>query len=136
MWITAVADDPWPIFPWPIAVYNSHGVLCKDVFHAIFQNFQKFLTKKEVSLFSQFKRQMVEGAFNIRRDSKLMGKVWDDQDGLRRIDYLVDKVMFRGLEPTVNRGGSWMLFLGPTGPEEEINESIVPHLRDYEPSGV
>jgi hypothetical protein len=122
MWITAVADDPYPVFPWPVAVYNKRGVLCKDVFHAIFQNFQRFLTKQEVDKFTSFKSKLVEEAFNQRREAGLMGRVWDDQDGLRRIDYFADKVMFRGLEPSMNRGGSWILFLGPPAPEDKFDD--------------
>lgn len=120
MYITAVGDDPYAEFPWPLAVYNPKGVLCKDVFHAVFQNFQRFLKREEVDKFIKFKTKLVEEAFNQRREGGLMGRVWDDQDGLRRIDYFADKVMFRGLEPSPNRGGSWTMFLGPPGPEEEM----------------
>jgi hypothetical protein len=124
MWITAVADDPFPVFPWPVAVYNKRGVLCRDVFHALYQNFQRFLTKQEVNKFPKFKAKLVEEAFKQRMATRqgMLDKENDDhQDGLRRIDYFADKVMFRGLEPSMDRGGSWILFLGPHGPEEDLD---------------
>lgn len=33
-------------------------------------------------------------------------------DGARRIDYLGERVMFRGLEPSPAKDGTWMLFVG------------------------
>jgi len=36
-----------------------------------------------------------------------------NNDGLRRVDYMGDRVMFRGLEPSPRKDGTWMLFLGP-----------------------
>jgi hypothetical protein len=127
MFISAVADDPSPVFPWPVRVTNPRGVLCIDVFRAVHKNFQAYLTKEEVSKFSTFKLRMVEGACSHRRESRLMGREWsDDEDGLRRVDYLVDRVMFRGLEPSRIEGGSWVLHVGPPGPEEEFDVPYIP----------
>jgi len=127
MLISAVADDPFPVFPWPVLVRNPRGVLCIDVFRAVHKNFQAYLTKNEVSKFSAFKLKMVEEACNQRREGRLMGREWnDDEDGLRRVDYLVDRVMFRGLEQSKLGGGSWVLHLGPPGPEEQFDAPYIP----------
>jgi hypothetical protein len=127
MLVSAVADDPFPVFPWPVLVRNPRGVLCIDVYRAVHKNFQAYLTKDEVSKFSAFKLRMVEEACSQRRESRLMGREWnDDEDGLRRVDYLVDRVMFRGLEPSKIGGGSWVLHLGPPGPEEKFDGPYMP----------
>jgi len=127
MLISAVADDPFPVFPWPVLVRNPRGVLCVDVFRAVHKNFQAYLTKAEVSKFSAFKLRMVEEACSQRRESRLMGREWnDDEDGLRRVDYLVDRVMFRGLDASTIGGGSWVLHLGPPGPEEKFDGPYMP----------
>ncbi|KAH7887212.1 hypothetical protein F5I97DRAFT_1807635 [Phlebopus sp. FC_14] len=117
MHVVGVADDPAPIFPWPIMVRNERGITCGDVFQAISSNFQEHVTVEEYNGWSGRRRDLAARAYQKRvhepldwtRPHEIPGR----NDGLRRIDYMGDKVMFRGLEPSPWRDGTWIMFVGP-----------------------
>ncbi|KAJ6615768.1 hypothetical protein B0H10DRAFT_1879625 [Mycena sp. CBHHK59/15] len=102
MYINAIADED---FRWPIMVANHRGIKIKDVFDAIWANFQQYVSQDEYQTWSPARRRRSELEYEIRDGAKT-------NDGLRRIDYLCGQVYFRGLAPNPNREG-WMLFLGP-----------------------
>lgn len=109
MYINAVADDTAPHFPWPFMVFNPRGIKCEDVFEAIFENFQQHVSQHEHDSWSALRQRQSGRAYHIRLASEDR-----EGDGLRRIDYLGHRVMFRGLEPNPNRDGSgWVMFIGP-----------------------
>ncbi|EGO29962.1 hypothetical protein SERLADRAFT_458368 [Serpula lacrymans var. lacrymans S7.9] len=116
MHIIGVADDPAPKFPWPIMVYNARGITCGDVFSAISTNFQQHVTAAEYDSWSGRRREMAARAYHTRvRTSNTFNPhdIPGDDDGLRRIDYMGDKIMFRGLEASPRKDGTWLMFVGP-----------------------
>lgn len=104
MYINAIADDPLPVFPWPIMVYNPRGIKCEDVFEAIYLNFQQHVALSEFESWDGTRQNPAKLAFEAR-----WGQVRDDR--MRRYDFLGTHCMFRGLEPHPNREG-WMMFVG------------------------
>lgn len=118
MHIDGVADDPAPSFPWPIVVSNELGITCADVFYAIYNNFQEYVTTDEYNSWTGRRREQAARAYHRRvrqpldwsRPDEILGP---DGDGLRRIDYMGDKVMFRGLDVSPLRDGTWLMFVGP-----------------------
>jgi hypothetical protein len=116
MRIRAVADDSSPNFPWPITVRNTRGVTCQDIFSAIYRNFQEFVTVQEYEGWSSRRKDQCARAYQVRVQTT---NAWNPErpipwnDGLRRIDYMGDRVLFRGLEPSPNRDPSWIMFVGP-----------------------
>jgi hypothetical protein len=104
MYINAIAEDPLPVFPWPIMVYNPTGVKCEDVFETIYNNFQAHITQDEFYSWETLRQTPAKLAYEARN-----GPTRGDQ--LRRVDYLGTHHMFRGLEPHPNREG-WLMFVG------------------------
>ncbi|KAH7920076.1 hypothetical protein BV22DRAFT_1040288 [Leucogyrophana mollusca] len=117
MHIVGVADDPAPAFPWPIMVTRARGVTCGDVWETIFNNFQQHVTVDEYNAWSARRREMAARAYfkrvRVPLDWDVPEEVPGDGDGLRRIDYMGDKMMFRGLEPSPLKDGTWLMFVGP-----------------------
>ncbi|CCM04388.1 uncharacterized protein FIBRA_06564 [Fibroporia radiculosa] len=112
--ITALADDTFPVFPWPITVMPHHPalpVLVRDVLNACIANFEERMTREEVDALALDRRPQVFRAYWARVRSMVAGRIPGDDDGLRRIDYLGDRVFFRGLEPAPD-GDGFMLFMG------------------------
>lgn len=104
MYINAIADDPLPVFPWPIMVYNPRGIKCIDVFQAVYQNFQQHVALAEYESWDGVRQAPAKLAFEAR-----WGQARDER--MRRSDFLGTHCMFRGLEPHPNREG-WMMFVG------------------------
>ncbi|KIJ59980.1 hypothetical protein HYDPIDRAFT_99725 [Hydnomerulius pinastri MD-312] len=117
MHIVGVADDPAPGFPWPIMVRNEQGITCADVFQTIASNFQQYVTTDEYNSWSGRRRDLAARAYHRRIRTPLDWNQPEDvpgpYDGLRRIDYMGDKVMFRGLEASPLKDGTWLMFVGP-----------------------
>lgn len=110
--ITTIADDPLPICPWPILVVSHHPslpVLVGDVLYAIIRNFSQHMTNQEYYSLSLDRRLQVHTAY-WNRVRVILGD-WQDDDGVRRIDYLGDRHYFRGLEPDSN-GEGFVIFFG------------------------
>ncbi|KAH7908537.1 hypothetical protein BJ138DRAFT_1103436 [Hygrophoropsis aurantiaca] len=124
MHIVGVADDPAPTFPWPIMVRHQMGggVTVGDVFETIFRNFTEHVTIEEYNSWSGRRREMAARAYHKRvrmplewgaGGGRVEGEIPGEGDGLRRIDYMGEKIMFRGLEPSPLKDGTWLMFVGP-----------------------
>ncbi|KDQ54314.1 hypothetical protein JAAARDRAFT_38471 [Jaapia argillacea MUCL 33604] len=122
MCISGVADDcanPWP---WPIRVHNRRGVTIRDVFDRIYENFREFLQREEYDGMMERRKRLVEERYFKRIKEERRRPRWsgDDEvegavsprDGLTRVDYMLDRTMFRGLEPHPSKDGTWIMFLG------------------------
>ncbi len=114
--ISALADEMTLDFPWPVTALagdNSLPVTVRDVLNAVYVNFQEFISQEELDCLTELRRGQVERAYRERvRD--LPGVLPDD--GIRRVDFLGDRCVFRGLEPMREGGGDeegFVLFVGP-----------------------
>lgn len=113
--ISALADDNFTRFPWPFAVRPHHErlpVLVMDVLNACVANFEEFMRAEEVAALPEERRNQMYNAYWDRVRRMWSGRIPGDDDGLRRIDYLGDRVLFRGLEPAPD-GSGFVLFVGP-----------------------
>jgi hypothetical protein len=108
--ICALADDTAPVFPWPFTVYNPDGISCADVFEEVFLNFNQPVSQEEYETWTKMRQDNAAGTYyqRIRRSQESTGG-----HGLRRVDYLGGRVMFRGLEPSPEKDGTWIMFTGP-----------------------
>jgi hypothetical protein len=114
MHIKDVADDTAPQFPWPILITNEQGIILEDVFNAISDNFSLHVAVEEYNSWDERRRDQAGTAYWSRvRRTQSMHSYHTYNDGLRRFDYMGDRVMFRGLEPSPRKDGTWMLFVGP-----------------------
>ncbi|KAF8986751.1 hypothetical protein BDQ17DRAFT_1259279, partial [Cyathus striatus] len=102
LYINALAEDATPRFPWPSMVTNLDGIRVGDVLNTIFQNFQQYVKDYEYSGWHSVRREQAYQAYVARGNTG---------EGLRRVDYLGQMSMFRGLEPNPN-GEGWILFVG------------------------
>lgn len=110
--ITALANDMFPKFPWPITVLSHHGslpVTIKDVLGALHQNFQEYMTKEEVCALEPIRRDLLYRSYYGRIETMF---VREHDSGLKRVDYLGDCFMFRGLTPAPS-GKGFILHTGP-----------------------
>ena len=118
MYIDTVGDDPSRTFLWPFPIHNPNGILCQDVFEAICVNFEQYISQDEYDSWPESLQNRCTRSYNARLAT---ANSWNPElsppsnDGLRRIDYMGDRFMFRGLEPHPN-DSSWTLFVGPVGP--------------------
>ncbi|KAL0946663.1 hypothetical protein HGRIS_012853 [Hohenbuehelia grisea] len=111
MFINAVADDPMDNFPWPIMVVQELGIKVADVLNAIYHNFQEHVSRTEYDSWPPARRKQAAAA-RTSRIAASNGTVPED-DTVRRIDYLGDLVMFRGLQanPDISTS-SWVISVG------------------------
>lgn len=111
MRIVALAGEPLAHFPWPFTVHARDGlpVTVQDVLFSLLINFAQFMTADEVAEFNERRRETIRIAYDRRLREK---RFREDGEGLRRIDFLGDRIMFRGLEPAPG-GEGWMMFVGP-----------------------
>ena len=114
--ICALADEMTFHFPWPVLAIcgdSSLPVTVREVLRAIYLNFQEYMTEEELSSLTRLRRSQVERAYHQRvRD--LPGCPADD--GIRRVDFLGDRCIFRGIEPVKDGDGDgegFVLFVGP-----------------------
>jgi hypothetical protein len=121
--IRAIADDTTPTFPWPFTVTNPQGISCGDVFKTIVENFSQRVSQTEYENWSTRRKENASHAYwqrvrNCQAMDEQVRHLTDvvptgGNDGLRRIDYMGDRVMFRGLEPSPKKDGTWIMFVGP-----------------------
>ncbi len=107
--ITAVADDPLAVFPWPFTVLAHHPslpVTVQDVLNATQINFDERMTQEEVESLQELRQGQIFRSYRARMEFPF------SEDGLKRTDYLGDRCMFRGLGPAPD-GESFMMFVGP-----------------------
>jgi hypothetical protein len=112
MWINAVADDPAPAFSWPIMVENPHGVLCEDVFAALYKTLHQYVSPTEVDRWTWIKQEEAHAALLQRvRQQRMNGEEIDED--MRRVDYFGRHCMFRGLSSNPNKETpGWVLHIG------------------------
>ncbi|EKM57707.1 uncharacterized protein PHACADRAFT_251500 [Phanerochaete carnosa HHB-10118-sp] len=109
--VTMLGDEPFAEFHWPFIVLSRHPALpvtVQDVLEAVHENFRQCLTTEEVDMLGPFRRDQLFRTYWARVE-------WfpsDETAGLRRVDYLGDRYMFRGLEPAPV-GDGFMIFFGP-----------------------
>jgi len=110
-----VADDTVPQFPWPMWVQNDRGITVQDVFEAISYNFSLHVSGEEFASWDERRQAQAGAAYwnKVIRNQAIHPHRAANNDGLKRVDYLGDRVMFRGLEPSPRMDGTWMLFVGP-----------------------
>ncbi|KAI0090110.1 hypothetical protein BDY19DRAFT_888197, partial [Irpex rosettiformis] len=116
--ICALADEMTLNFPWPVMAIcgdNSLPVTVRDVLKAIYLNFQEYMTEEELGCLTRLRRGQVERAYH-QRVKDLPGCPVDD--GIRRVDFLGDRCVFRGVEPVRGdedglEGEGFVLFVGP-----------------------
>lgn len=107
----ALADDPAPCVRWPFIVLAHHPALpvsVADVLEALHENFRQCLTEEEVAALSPARQDQLFRTYWSRVECYGGGGT----DGLRRVDYLGDRYMFRGLEPAPS-GDGFMIYFGP-----------------------
>lgn len=113
MHIKDVADDTAPRFPWPMFITNERGITVEDVFSVISDNFCQYVGREEYNTWDLRRQDQAGAAYYVRIRRNRIMNLDGNNAGLRRVDYMGDWVMFRGLEPSPRKDGTWMLFLGP-----------------------
>ena len=78
------------------------------VLRGVLANFRERVSAEELAALSGTRRAQVERAY-WQRVQELR---FPDEDGVRRVDYLGDRFMFRGLEALPGEDG-FMIFFGP-----------------------
>jgi len=103
------------LFPWPMWVLNERGITVQDVFDTISYNFSLHVSGEEYASWDERRQAQAGAAYwnKVYRNQGINPHFPINSDGLKRVDYLGDRVMFRGLEPSPRKDGTWMLFVGP-----------------------
>ncbi|KDQ31835.1 hypothetical protein PLEOSDRAFT_175420 [Pleurotus ostreatus PC15] len=104
MFINAIGDDPIQPFLWPFMVRNPKGIKCEDVYNAVYENFQEYVSQSEYDDWPQVRQVQCTQAYGARHSSR-GNRESGFVEGIRRVDYLGDNIMFRGLEPNPNIDG-------------------------------
>ncbi|KAJ7046140.1 hypothetical protein C8F04DRAFT_1024544 [Mycena alexandri] len=92
-------------FPWKFMVVNPAGIRVRDVFRAIMDNFQQYVSRAEYESWTPARQQRAKLEWGMRGGDRT-------RDGLRRVDYLCGQLCFRGLSWNLDRTG-WVLHAGP-----------------------
>lgn len=111
MKIVALAEEPLKHFPWPFTVHARDGlpVTVQDVIFSVLINFAQFMSSGELAELDMRRREAIRTAYLTRLRQK---RQWEEVEGIRRVDFLGERIMFRGLEPAPT-GDGWMIFVGP-----------------------
>ena len=73
--------------------------------------FQRYVGADERERWSETRKVQADEAYARRLRAEGVQRGQGHQDPMKRVDYLGQQVMFRGLEPNPD-GEGWMLFLG------------------------
>lgn len=94
---------------------NITGITVQDVFEAISYNFSLHVSGEEYASWDERRQAQAGAAYwnKVFRNQVINPHGAVNNDGMKRVDYLGDRVMFRGLEPSPRKDGTWMLFVGP-----------------------
>ncbi|KAF7362821.1 MYND-type domain-containing protein [Mycena venus] len=103
MYISAVACTDAG-FPWKFMVVNPAGIRVRDVFAATIDNFSRHVFRSEYDKWTSDRQKCAELEWALRGGPQ-------EQDGIRRLDYLCGQLYFRGLEYNPDRTG-WILYVG------------------------
>jgi len=90
-------------------------ITVRDVFETISYNFSLHVSEEEFASWDERRQAQAGAAYWIKvlRSQGIYPHRPPNNEGLKRIDYLGDRVMFRGLEPSPHMDGTWVLFVGP-----------------------
>ncbi|KAF5337950.1 hypothetical protein D9611_015027 [Ephemerocybe angulata] len=120
MYINALADDMAERFAWPLMVINPDGIKVRDVLNCVYANFREGVKADEYwgPHWTTARRKEAAKAHGRRTDVTAPENEWkalegyvDPNDRMRRIDYLGQRTLFRGLGPNPD-GTGWVLYLG------------------------
>ena len=93
---------------WPVIVGRPEGLRCFDVFYAIYKTFQVPLTEREKREIDRSYLDRCRPAFEQRcKDSPGLYE-WNLQEGMRRVDLLRGRRMFKGIKQS---GAEWTLMM-------------------------
>jgi hypothetical protein len=86
------------LIPWPITITTTHpsGLKISDILEEMYECLQKHVTSVEWFIVEEKKRLTV--GETMRRNSKLRGGERGERDGVRRVDWLGEWTVVRGLE--------------------------------------
>ncbi|KAF4586911.1 hypothetical protein EYR40_010928 [Pleurotus pulmonarius] len=129
MFINAIGDDPIQPFLWPFMVRNPKGIKCEDVYNAVYENFQEYVSQSEYDDWPQVRQVQCTQSYGARHSSRA-NRESGFVEGIRRVDYLGDNIMFRGLEPNPNIDG-WVMRGGSDGAKfatSRFNYTIIAYL--------
>jgi hypothetical protein len=94
---------------WPVVVEREQGLRCIDVFRAIYDTYHKPLTPAElVSLDSNY-IERCRPAFEQRCEDSPGLALFNQRRGMRRVDLLRGRRIFKGLTRTSESGANWVL---------------------------
>jgi hypothetical protein len=99
---------------WPIVVEREHGLRCIDVFRAIYNTYHKPLTPAEMATLGENYIERCRPAFQQRCKDSPGLPLYNEQRGMRRVDLLRGRRIFKGLTQSPESGVDWVLhFDGP-----------------------
>lgn len=94
---------------WPVTVRRKEGLRCIDVFRAIHDTYAVRLTRAELAYIGESYIKRCERAFKQRcADSPGLGAV-NELAGLRRVDLLRGRRIFKGITRTPGPDATWVL---------------------------
>jgi len=96
---------------WNIYVYRKGGIRCIDVFQAIHESFSSILDQDEKKKISKTKMSSCEKAFKRRCQLSSNLTLWEERQGMKRVDLLEGRTIFLGLALSPARD-CWLLQLG------------------------
>lgn len=125
MEIMAVAEDPSLSFAWPVTITNPRGILIEDVLLGLWANFHELVRSDEYNSWEAATREAADyacwrratprpgaqGAAGSEAAGGSRSARRRDVDDVRRVDWLGERIMFRGLER--DEEGGWIVFVGP-----------------------
>jgi hypothetical protein len=97
--------------PWNIYVHRKGGIRCLDVFQAIQSSFSTPVEDDEKRRLSRTKSLACEKAFRRRCESSAGLALWEERQGMKRVDLLEGRTIFLGLAMSPARD-CWLLQLG------------------------
>ena len=113
--ISCVRDIGGATFDWPpLLIEKTHSVTCYEVLSSIWEYFQQRFSDVEIEHMERqypgIKRMISDSCH--RRCMRTPGLAeFERRQGLRRVDYLDIRTMFKGLSVSVGLDGTWVLHL-------------------------
>ncbi|TFK71250.1 hypothetical protein BDN72DRAFT_837829 [Pluteus cervinus] len=94
---------------WPVVVRKPTGLRCGDILEAIYHNYQKPLTREEQRQIGHDYLERCRKAFQLRCKESPGLPAYNEKCGLRRVDLLRGKRIFKGLTQKFDTPGQWLL---------------------------
>jgi hypothetical protein len=94
---------------WPITIERDQGLRCVDVFRAIYDTYHKPLTSMELAALGDGYIERCRPAFEQRCKDSPGLPLFNQQRGMRRVDLLRGRRIFKGLTRTSESGAKWVL---------------------------